>query len=212
MRGGGDPLDPVGWASVGGVVKKGVTKSNGRNAAFKHSHEFQIGEVWKMNVEKVRGTAKVGFATENYDVTLYRETEDNTAWNSLTNGTTAIDRNISSDGENHHYFKHLKDHLTTLPSAVALQIIEGNIPQIQFNNDNVWHNFAPDGAVVKPGPWFPYLYLDGTVILRDHSITPARKKPTKSAQKKAHDTQSSDKPSGGPTAGPKPSANKKTRK
>ena len=65
MRGGGDPLDPVGWASVGGVVKKGVTKSKGRNAAFKHSHEFQIGEVWKMNVEKVRGTAKVGFATEN---------------------------------------------------------------------------------------------------------------------------------------------------
>jgi hypothetical protein len=147
----------------------------------------------------------VGFATEKYDVELYRETEDNTAWYYLGGGTTAIETSASSDGEYHHYSKHFPP----LPSgAVSLQIIEGNIPQIQFNDDGVWHDFAPDGAVLKAGSWFPYLYLDGTVSLGDHSITQARKKPTKSAQKKAHETKSSDKP----TAGPKPSANKKTRK
>jgi hypothetical protein len=53
MSGGGDPLDPVGWAIWGGRANKGVTESRGRNAAFKHNQALRHGDVWRMNVQKV---------------------------------------------------------------------------------------------------------------------------------------------------------------
>jgi hypothetical protein len=45
------------------------------------------------------------------------------------------------------------------------------VPQIQFNDDDVWHDFAPDRAALKAGPWFPHLRLDGAAVrLSDHSV------------------------------------------
>ena len=45
----------------------------------------------------------------------------------------------------------------------------------------MWHNFTPDKAAVKAGPWFPYLRLNGDDRLSDHCVH--RPKPTKSAGK-----------------------------
>ena len=50
---------------------------------------------------------------------------------------------------------------------------DGNVPQIhsQFNDDDVWHDFAPDRAALKAGPWFPCLALGSAAIrLIDHSV------------------------------------------
>ena len=64
---------------------------------------------------------------------------------------------------------------------MALRITkDGNLPQIQFNDDSVWHDFTPEGgAALKAGPWFPYLYLGGGDILSDHRVD--RPRATKSA-------------------------------
>ena len=57
-----------------------------------------------------------------------------------------------------------------------------NVPQIQFNDDSVWHDFAPDRAAVKAGPWFPFLRLGSARDhLSDHCVHCP--KPTKSAGK-----------------------------
>ena len=46
-----------------------------------------------------------------------------------------------------------------------------NVPQIQFNDDDVWHDFAPDRAALKAGPWFPCLMLGSAATrLSDHSV------------------------------------------
>ena len=45
----------------------------------------------------------------------------------------------------------------------------------------MWHDFAPDSAAVKAGPWFPVLRLYGDARLSDHCVH--RPKPTKSAGK-----------------------------
>ena len=64
---------------------------------------------------------------------------------------------------------------------MALRISkDGNLPQIQFNDDSVWHDFAPEGeAALKAGPWFPYLFLSGGDLLSDHRVD--RPRATKSA-------------------------------
>jgi hypothetical protein len=64
---------------------------------------------------------------------------------------------------------------------VALRISkDGNLPQLQFNDDSVWHDFAPEGgAALKAGPWFPFLQLEGGGLLRDHRVD--RPRATKSA-------------------------------
>ena len=57
---------------------------------------------------------------------------------------------------------------------------DGNLPQIQFNDDSVWHDFAPEGgAALKAGPWFPYLWLSRDDLLSDHHVD--RPRATKSA-------------------------------
>ena len=57
-----------------------------------------------------------------------------------------------------------------------------NVPQIQFNDDGVWHDFAPNRVAPKAGPWVPWLYLgDAAVRLIDHRVD--RPRATKSAGK-----------------------------
>ena len=84
---------------------------------------------------------------------------------------------ISHDGEE-------KDHVPkTKPYDVALRCDkDGNVPQIQFNDDGVWHDFTPEGkTALKAGPWFPQLMLCPTDRLSDLRVL--RPKPTKSAAK-----------------------------
>ena len=113
----------------------------------------------------------------------HRETIKTIAGVWLSNGTTAIYSDISRDGEHHIHSGHLKDYIPkTLPYDLALRISkDGNVPQIQFNDDAVWHDFAPDRAAVKAGLWFHFLQLDGNTRLGDHCVQ--RPKPTKSACK-----------------------------
>ena len=109
--------------------------------------------------------------------------------------TTVINPVISRDGEQHGghlkdyipktkraWDNHLKDYIPkTVPYDLALRINkDGNVPQIQFNEDGEWHDFAPDKAALKAGPWFPFLQLNSAATrLSDHSVH--RPKPTKSA-------------------------------
>ena len=91
---------------------------------------------------------------------------------SLRTGSTIIKTDISQDGQE-HYHCHLKDYIPkTLPYDLALRINkDGNVPQIQFNDDDVWHDFAPNRAALKAAPWFPYLGLGRAhVRLIDHSV------------------------------------------
>ena len=122
--------------------------------------------------------ASVGFATESYDVEKHGATWKSTAWVWLESGTTRIGSDVSQNGEDHFHLDRLKDHIPkTLPYDLALRIDkDGNVPQIQFNDDSVWHDFAPDRAAVKAGPWFPYLRLYGDDRLSDHCVH--RPKPT----------------------------------
>ena len=57
---------------------------------------------------------------------------------------------------------------------------DGNLPQIQFNDDSVWHDFAPEGGTaLKAGLWFPFLCLNGPDLLSNHRVD--RPRATKSA-------------------------------
>ena len=125
----------------------------------------------------------VGFATDRYDVEKHEETDNSTASVSLDAGTTDIDTGISQDGQRHWHPSLLEDHIPkTGPYDVAVRITkDGNLPQIQFNDDSVWHDFTPEGGTtLKAGPWFPYLELDGDDdLLSDHRVD--RPRATKSA-------------------------------
>jgi hypothetical protein len=116
-------------------------------------------------------------------VDKHRETWKSIAGVLLLSGTTVIFSDISRDGEDHYHDYHLEDYIPkTLPYDVALRISkDGNVPQIQFNDDAVWHDFAPDSVALKAGPWFPFLQLYGDDRLSDHCVH--RPKPTKSAGK-----------------------------
>jgi hypothetical protein len=76
----------------------------------------------------------------------------------------------------------LKDRIPeTLPYDLALRISkDGNMPQLRFNEDGEWHDFAPEGGTgLKAGPWFPYLVLTGYARLSDHRVD--RPRPVKGA-------------------------------
>ena len=177
------PLDTAGWAHNGsGEIMNGQTRRSpeGFRAFFKHAQELQGGDVWKMRVEGRYGL--VGFATEQYNVEKHVETYKSTAGVSLPDGETSVFFAISQDGQQHRHCDHLKDHIPeTLPYDVALRINkDGSLPQIQFNDDNVWHDFAPEGGTaLKAGPWFPYLCLYEDDLLSDHRVD--RPRATKSA-------------------------------
>jgi hypothetical protein len=54
------------------------------------------------------------------------------------------------------------------------------VPQIQFNDDGVWHEFAPNGAALKAGPWFPFVQLSHEDV-RINYLSVHRPRATKSA-------------------------------
>ena len=177
------PLDTAGWAhNEDGEIVNGQTRSpKGVFALLKHAQELQGGDVWRMRVGG-GGSAYVGFATEQFNVETCGEMNESTACVALNDGGAYINAAISKDGEQHYHDFHLRDHIPkTLPYDVALRILkDGNLPQIQFNDDSVWHDFSPEGgAALKTGPWFPYLGLGGGGLLSDHRVD--RPRATKSA-------------------------------
>ena len=100
---------------------------------------------------------------EGYDVERDEETNASIAFVNLGGGSTAIYPDISEDGEKHYHSRLLKDHIPkTRPYDLALRINkDGNMPQLRFNEDGEWHDFAPEGWTgLKAGPWFPYLELN----------------------------------------------------
>ena len=134
-----------------------------------------------MKVVEGRG-ALVGIAAEGYNVERHEETDESTAGVFLLNGSSFICSDISEDGETHDYHGLLKDHIPeTKPYDVAVRITkDGNLPQIQFNDDSVWHDFAPEGGTaLKAGPWSPFLCLIGDALLSDHRVD--RPRATKTA-------------------------------
>ena len=179
-----DALAPEGWAhNEEGEIVEGKLQSKGDFARFRHSRELQAQDVLRTKVVEVGVNACVGFATESYDVEKHRATEKSIARVDLCNGTTVILSDISQDGEDHYHPRHLKDYIPkTLPYDVALRTSkDGTVPQIQFNDDAVWHDFAPDSAALEAGPWFPCVYLFPDGRLSDFCVH--RPKPTKSAGK-----------------------------
>ena len=69
-------------------------------------------------------------------------------------GTTDIFPDTSLDGQHHGHASHLRPHILDAPFDLAVRCeADGNVPQIQFNDDGVWHDFAPEGgAALKAGP------------------------------------------------------------
>lgn len=148
---------------------------------FKHSQSLEEGDVWRMKVLAGR-SACVGIAAEEYNVDRHVETWKSTAYVFLSKGTTVIYPNISKDGEVHYYPSLLEDYIPkTLPYDLALRINkDGNMPQLQFNEDGEWHDFAPEGGTgLKAGLWFPYLQLVYDDRLSDHRVN--RLRPVKGA-------------------------------
>jgi hypothetical protein len=118
----------------------------------------------------------VGFAGTVYDAERFEETEDSTAGVYLSSGDTGdtfINSAVSLDGKHHHHRYHLLPHVPeTKPYQLALRVDkEGNVPQVQFNDDGVWHDFAPEGrTALNAGPWFPYLQLNEDDCIADHRV------------------------------------------
>jgi len=159
--------------------------SNERQASFKHVTPIPSGAEWKMRVENGVG-AWVGFATHKYNVANRATTYESTVRVDLTSGLVYIFSDITESGKNYQYSRplvnHLRKHMPYASYNLSLRCEKGtNIPQIQFNNNNMWHNFAPGECALKAEPLFPYLMLRGTACLSEHQI--AVPKPTKSAQK-----------------------------
>ena len=188
-------LDPAGWVcNAKGEVVNGYPQSKGVAAAtLKHARALRPDDVWRIQVEG--GNAEVGFALEGYDPERNEETEGawmpawtckgSIAYVDLFNGMTFIGPDMCLNGVRHYQKERLRHDLPkTKPYDLALRIDkDGNVPQIQFNDDSVWHDFAPDRVALTGGPWFPYLrLLNAAARLTNHRVD--RPKPTKSAGKK----------------------------
>jgi hypothetical protein len=157
--------------------------SKGDFAYFKHPQAVVAGEVLRMQVEAGKNVF-VGYAGKEYEPAKDDETYTSTAWVDLSDGTTCINSDLSLDEEPHAHPRRLRLLLPqTEPFTVALRCNqEGHMPQVQFNEDGVWHDFVPSGrAALKAGPWFPYLALhEGD---RVGELRVDRPKATKSAGK-----------------------------
>jgi len=157
----------------------------------KHSRALQPGEVWRMTVVE-GGSSTVGLSGEAYDVKRPpRGGDAHQAWMSLDCGTTHIDSDMSQDGETHDAYEHLQRDIPSNtfdedgdvvwgdeepePFLLALRVDRGsNMPQVQFNDDGMWHSFStggPGAALKGAGPWYPYLRLYKRASLNDHSVT-----------------------------------------
>jgi hypothetical protein len=192
-------LDPAGWkCNEKGEIKNGQPQckddADADGAAFKHSQSLGEGDVWRMKVV-AGGGALVGIAAEGFDVERDMAAYESTAYVWLHKGTTVIHPDVGQDGwahdeegnqlagwANNVHYNLLKDYIPkTLPYDLALRINkDGNMPQLRFNEDGQWHNFAPEGgAGLKAGPWFPYLLLYPDDRLSDHRVN--RPRPVKGA-------------------------------
>jgi hypothetical protein len=168
-----DALEPEGWShdEDGEIIDGRPQRTGGGGAFFKHPRSLQAKDVLRMRVE-VEGDVLVGFATDQYDPEKHWETRESTAYVSLGSGTTIIFPDISLDGQQHFHDCHLRPHIPKAPFDLAVRCeAVSNVPQIQFNDDDVWHDFAPGRVALQVGPWFPYLMLNGAAIrLTDHSV------------------------------------------
>jgi hypothetical protein len=142
-------------------VVDGLPQCKGEWGYYKHSQPIRAGDVWRMRVAAT-GSAVVGFAGQQYEPGEQEETVGNTAGMWLDTGSTYILADLSMDGQQHSHYSQLAQHIPQLaPFNLALRCHpDSNVPQAQFNEDGVWHDFAPEGsAALKTGPWFPYLRL-----------------------------------------------------
>ena len=230
-----------GWESscLGTVVggePQCIPDTDGYGGLFKHSLALAAGDVWKMKSGGGAGYAIVGFAMQAFDCSS--KTIDNTAGLRLGNGYVVVWSDISLDGEQHVHPNH---HLAHIPETETYQLAlridkDGNVPQVQFNEDGVWHDFAPgrdedededededahdligaeetrpDRVALKEGPWFPYLCLYKDARVTDHRVD--RPRARKSARK--HMQQGATAAEGGVEAASKssqPPLHKKVRK
>ena len=97
-------------------------------------------------------------------------------------GDTLLYSDISADGQEHYDPLHLRLHVPQPPFDVALRCeAVSNVPQIQFGEDGVWHDFAPGRAALKAGPWFPCLQL-GKADVRLTDLCVDRSKLTERAE------------------------------
>jgi hypothetical protein len=168
-------LDPAGWkCDENGEIKNGEPqcKDEKHYAPFVHSQSLEAEDVLRMKVV-ARGCASVGIAAEGFEIERAEETWDSTAYVLLDEGTTVVCSDISEDGEDHIHEDLLKDYIPkTLPYDLALRINkDGNMPQLRFNEDGEWHDFATEGGTgLKAGPWFPFLNLYPGDRLSDHRV------------------------------------------
>jgi hypothetical protein len=164
-----------------------------REAYFKHSQPFLPGDVLRFTVDECLEFSSSGFAGAELDPSKFfsEEISSAAAWVHLGDGTTSVLGGISLDGRDYSHDDHIFAHLPeAAPYDVALRVETGsNVPQIQFNEDGAWHDFAPlDKAfpecrtALKAGPWFPFLSLSMGECVSDFRID--HPKPTKSAGKK----------------------------
>ena len=142
-------LDPAGWkCGKRGEIKNGEPqcKEDG-SAPFVHSQSLEPEDVLRMKMV-AGGYAQVGIAAEGYDVERSGDTGQSIAMVDLGESTTVIRSDISEDGEHHGHHDLLKDYIPkTLPFDLALRINkDGNMPQLRFNKDGEWHDFAPEGG------------------------------------------------------------------
>jgi hypothetical protein len=178
-------LDGAGWAKdEDGEVVEGRPHCEGADACFKHNKGLRPGDVWRMKVEG--GCAQAGFAGEAYDPAKHQQTYNSIAYVYLGDGQTRIGAGLSLDEEEHDHSGHLGPHVpSSSPFEMALRVdLDRNVPQVHFNEDGVWHDFAPDRGegrtALNAGPWFPYLQLwtEGDLV-GEHRVD--RPKATKSA-------------------------------
>lgn len=189
-----------GWAhSPTGFLKNGqpmCTEGPGF-AFFKHSQALHPGDSWTIRCSGWK-KAMVGFAGDGYDPERNAETSAMIACVKLGDGSSTIMGGLSLDGEQKQskpsketpgLVPHIRKVNVSPVYAVTLRCDpDGNVPQIQFNEDKVWHDFVPEGrAALKDGPWYPLLALvcgdamkmEGFDCVSDFRVD--RAKPTKSA-------------------------------
>ena len=190
--GGNDPTPGGGeddaWKHcVGGEVVEGRPQWRSgvkRKAYFKNKKPLRGGDVWRMRLDNFV-YAVVGFAGEEYEPASHSMVHASHLCELfLFDGKTVIHSGISLNGEDHVHHGHVKIPKSA-PCDLALRCDpDGNVPQVQFDEDGVWHDFAPEGrTALKAGPWFPYLMLNEEDRLSDHRVSCP--KPTKSAGNKA---------------------------
>jgi hypothetical protein len=130
------------------------------SAFFKRSLALSTGHVVRIRVVEDSGEVYY-YYDECGESTCVGFAGHNIAWASTS---TAIGRHelVVRNEQNHIHLNHLRPHIPkTAPYTLALRVHpDGKMPQIQFNEDGMWHNFVPeDRTALAVGPWFSHLNL-----------------------------------------------------